>query len=95
MTPPELRALLADSLALWGMAGRVAVAEEGVTLALAGGPSLAVRPARPEEGPVRWWLEQGGRRRPCTGVLGLLRALRHAGGDAGEDARRLRAAPGP
>lgn len=93
MTAPELRALVSDSLALWGVAAAVSIAEDGVALAAPDGTPLRVHPAAPEERPVRWWLERPGQRRPCTSVLGLLRGLRNALG-AGEaaDPRRLRVA---
>jgi hypothetical protein len=83
VTPPELRALLADSLAVWGVEARVAIEGEGVRVG-----ALLVMPAA--EPPIRWWLESEGRRRPCTSVLGLLRALRNALG--GGETRRLRGA---
>ena len=96
MTPPELRALVSDSLALWGVAAAVRIAEGGaVALTAPDGTPLRVRPALLEERPVRWWLERPGQERPCTSVLGLLRGLRNAVG-AGETAdapRRLRVAP--
>ena len=93
MTPPELRALVSDGLALWGVPAAVAVVEDGVALVAPDGTPLRVRPASPEERPLRWWLERPGQKRPCTSVLGLLRGLRNAVG-AGEtaDPRRLRVA---
>ena len=93
MTPPELRALVSDSLALWGVSAAVTIAEDGVALLAPDGTPLRLRPASPEERPLRWWLERPGQRRPCTSVLGLLRGLRNAVG-AGEaaGARRLRVA---
>ena len=93
MTPPELRALVSDGLALWGVPAAVAVVEDGVALVAPDGTPLRVRPASPEERPLRWWLERPGQRRPCTSVLGLLRGLRNAvgAGDAA-GARRLRVA---
>jgi hypothetical protein len=98
MTPPELRALVSDSLALWGVAAAVpvSIAEDGVALRAPDGTPLRIRPAAPEERPLRWWLERPGQRRPCTSVLGLLRGLRNAVG-AGEAAevRRLRVALPP
>jgi hypothetical protein len=83
MTPPELRDLLADSLALWGVAARPTVTGSGVSLTAPDGTALRVLPAAAAELPVRWWLERPGQRRPCTSVLGLLRTLRNAVG-AGE-----------
>ncbi len=92
MTPPELRALVSDSLALWGVSAAVAVAGDGVALAAPDGTPLRVRPAAPEERPLRWWLERPGQRRPCTSVLGLLRGLRNAVGAGEAEAPRLRVA---
>ena len=93
MTPPELRALVSDAVALWGVAAAVSVAEDGVALEAPDGTLLRIRPAPSRERPVRWWLERPGQKRPCTSVLGLLRGLRNATG-AGEtaDPRRLRVA---
>ena len=98
MTPPELRALVSDSLALWGVAGAaVSVAEDGVALLAPDGSPIRIRPAFPEERPLRWWLERPGQNRPFTSILGLLRGLRNAvGAGESEDAlRRLRVAPPP
>lgn len=93
MTPPELRALVSDSLALWDVAAAVSIAEDGIVLLAPSGAPLRVRPASPEERPVRWWLERPGQERPCTSVLGLLRGLRNAvDTGAAADARRLRVA---
>ena len=97
MTPPELRALVSDSLALWGVAGAtVSIAEDGVALLAPDGTPLRIRPASLEERPLRWWLERPGQKRPCTSILGLLRGVRNAAG-AGEaaNARRLRVAAAP
>ncbi|HYZ32870.1 MAG TPA: hypothetical protein VE684_11400 [Crenalkalicoccus sp.] len=95
MTPPETRALVADSLALWGVAAPVAIAGEGVAVTAPDGTRLVLHPATAEEEPVRWWLERGGTRRPCTGVLGALRALRNAVGAGEAEALRLRVAVPP
>ena len=92
MTPPELRDLLADSLALWEVAARPRVAGAGVALTAPDGTVLSVQPAAAAELPVRWWLERPGQRRPCTSVLGLLRTLRNAVGAGEGEARRLRVA---
>jgi hypothetical protein len=93
MTPPELRALVADSLTVWGVAGvRVGVDGDGIGLTAPDGTVLRVRPAPPGERPVRWWLERPGQRRPCTGTLGLLRGLRNALGAGEGGVQRLRVA---
>jgi hypothetical protein len=93
LSPPELRDLLADALALWEVEGRVRIEADGLRL----GPALRVTPAAPAEHPVRWWVERPGmqgevQRRPCTSVLGLLRTLRNALGAETGEARRLRVA---
>ena len=92
MTPPELRDLLADALALWGVPGRVAVAGAGVALRAPDGTALRVFPAAAADRPIRWWLEKPGQTRPCTSVVGLLRTLRNAVGAGDGEARRLRVA---
>lgn len=92
MTPPDLRALIADSLALWGVPGRVTVTEDGVALTAPDGTPLRIRAADAANRPVRWWLERPGQRRPCTSVLGLLRGLRNATGAGEGETRRLRVA---
>jgi hypothetical protein len=91
VTPPELRDLLADSLALWGATGRVTVAEGGVAVTLAT-LTVQVRPAAPEDLPIRWWLEKPGQRRPASSITGLLRSLRNAAGGA-DGAQSLRVVP--
>ncbi len=83
MTPPELRALLADTLQLWGVEGRVVIEGEAVTIG-----ALRVSAAAPADLPIRWWLERPGQKRPCTSVLGLLRSLRNAFG--GGETQKLR-----
>ena len=92
MTPPELRDLLADALALWEVPGRVAVAEGGVALRAPDGTPLRVVAAESADRPIRWWVEKPGQRRPCTSVVGLLRTLRNAVGAGDGEARRLRVA---
>ena len=93
MTPPELRALLADSLVLWNVSARVAIDGEGAALTAPDGTPLRILPASAEERPIRWWIERPDQRRPCTSVLGLLRGLRNAvGAGDGVDARSFRVA---
>jgi hypothetical protein len=92
VSPPELRDLVADSLALWGVPGRVTVTDGDVALAAPDGTPLRIQAAAPAERPLRWWLERPGQRRPCTSVLGLLRGLRNAMGAGEGEARRLQVA---
>jgi hypothetical protein len=93
MNPPALRALIADSLTLWGVAGRVDIADAGVRIT-AGDLVLHVAPAAPGEAPMRWWLISEARRRPAASMLGLLRSLRYAlGATSAEPARARVAAP--
>lgn len=92
MTPPELRALVSDGLALWGVAAAVSIADDGVALVAPDGTPLRLRPAAPEERPFRWWLERPGQRRPYPSVLGLLRGVRNAVGAGGGAAPALRVA---
>jgi hypothetical protein len=92
MTPPELRDLVADSLALWEVAARPRIAGPGIVLVAPDGTALSIQPATADDLPVRWWLERPGQRRPCTSVLGLLRTLRNAVGAGEGEARRLRVA---
>ncbi len=94
MTPSALRDLLADSLALWGVEGRVVVAETGVAVHSTG-PVLLVSAADATDGPIRWWLTRDGRRRPCPSVLGLLRSLRNALGAPGAAPGRVRVSAAP
>jgi hypothetical protein len=91
MSPPELRDLLAGSLAVWGIAARTIVANEGVTVTTPT-DAIHITAASPEDLPIRWWLEKPGQRRPCTSILGLLRALRNAVGAGDGIFSRLRAA---
>jgi hypothetical protein len=93
MKPPALRALLADSLTLWGVAGRVDIADSGVKITV-GDQVLHVAQAEPEEAPMRWWLISETRRRPAASMLGLLRSLRYAlNATSAEPARARVAAP--
>ncbi|MFM7690957.1 MAG: hypothetical protein ACKPAC_16125 [Alphaproteobacteria bacterium] len=93
MNPTALRALLADSLTLWGVAGRVDITDGGVRLT-AGNQVLHVAQAAPAEAPMRWWLISETRRRPAASMLGLLRSLRYAlNATNAEPARARVAAP--
>ena len=93
MNPPALRGLIADSLTLWGVAGRVDIADVGVRITV-GDLVLHVAQALPEEAPMRWWLISEARRRPAASMLGLLRSLRYAlNATSAEPARARVAAP--
>jgi hypothetical protein len=93
MNPPALRALIADSLTLWGVAGRVDIADLGVRITV-GDLVLHVAQVLPEEAPMRWWLISETRRRPAASMLGLLRSLRYAlNATSAEPARARVAAP--
>jgi len=89
VTPPELRDLLSDALALWEVPGRVVLVTGGTAVE---GFGLRVAAAAGDELPVRWWIERAGHRRPCTSVSGLLRGVRNAVGAGDGEARRLRVA---
>jgi hypothetical protein len=91
MNPPALRALIADSLTLWGVAGRVDIADVGIRITAAD-LVLHVTQALPEEAPMRWWLMREGRRRPAASMLGLLRSLRYALHATGTEPARARVA---
>ncbi len=56
MTDAELRALLADCLALWGVAGRAAATADGVVIEAAAG-MVRIAPADPALRPVRWFVQ--------------------------------------
>ena len=61
MTDAELRALLADCLALWGVAGQAAATGGGVVIETAAG-MVRIAPADPALRPVRWFVETPERR---------------------------------
>ena len=93
MSPPELRALLADRIAVWEVEAQVGLTDDGTTVTAADGGVLRVVPAAAEDAPLRWWIERPGQRRPYTGVVGLLRGLRNALGAGDGLPSRLRMAP--
>jgi hypothetical protein len=81
--------LLDESLVLWDVAGTVAVMGAAVVIRAAAA-RVAVRPSRTGQGLFRWFVVgEDGRERPCTSVLGVLRAVRAALGRE-EPAPRLR-----
>jgi len=92
-TDAELRALLMDCLALWGVGGRVAAGAEGMQIATDRGVYLVQR-APPDMRPVRWLLQTPERRaaarppRVAPSIVALLTALRNAlGAEAGNRVR--------
>ena len=85
MTNADLRGLLIDCLALWGIAGRVTVGDAGVEANTADG-LFTVQAAPPDMHPVRWFLQSPPRRaagrppRAAPSIGALLSALRNAVG---------------
>jgi hypothetical protein len=83
VTPAELRALLVDALALWGVAGRVDTEGEGVAIATDAGP-CRLRPAPRTARPVRWWVDTperiaaGRGPRPASSIVAALAVVRAA-----------------
>ncbi len=73
-TPAELRSLLADSLAVWEVEGRVSAEAEGLVIATANARCIVV----PGPTPTRWFLTAGTRTRPVPSVPALLSAIRRA-----------------
>jgi hypothetical protein len=97
-TDAELRSLLIDCLALWGVNGRVTVDADGVQLGTDGGP-FVVQHAPPDMRPVRWLLqtpEHRGADRPpraLPSIVALLGALRNALGAEGGNRIRIGTSP--
>lgn len=96
----RIRALLADSLAVWKVRGNVTPGEPPADAVIhaENGTVVWVEPAQAPDAPIRWWVrwhEPGGapRSRPCASAVGLLRTVREALG-AG-NGYRLRIAPAP
>ena len=83
MTDGELRGLLLDCLALWGVDGRVEAAEEGLAVVVRDARFLVNR-AGPDLRPVRWFLQTperaaaGRSPRAVPAIGALLAALRNA-----------------
>lgn len=93
MTQAELRALLIECAALWGIDAKVAVGSAGITIT-ANDATYEVEPAPADLRPVRWLLQTPERRaanrpaRAVPSIVALLSALRNAlGGDAGSSVR--------
>ena len=78
MTDAELRALLLDCLALWGLEGRVEATDPGMQITV-DTKTLAVERAPADMRPVRWLLHRPNRPpRVAPSVGALLTALRNA-----------------
>jgi hypothetical protein len=94
VTQAELRALLLDCVALWGIDAKVAVASAGIAIT-ADGATYCVEPAPPDMRPVRWLLQTPERRaanrppRAIPSIVALLSALRNALGGKGGAALRV------
>ena len=89
VTQAELRALLIDCVALWGIEAKVVAVAAGVAI-IAGDATYDVEAVPADMRPVRWLLQTPERRaanhppRAVPSVVALLSALRNAlGGDAG------------
>ncbi len=95
MTGAELRGLLLDCLALWGVDGRVSAQDDGMRIDTEDGAFL-VQPAAPDMRPVRWWLQTpvraaaGRPPRAVPSIVALLTALRNAIGGEGGSTLRVR-----
>jgi hypothetical protein len=81
--PADLRALLADCLSLWGVAGRVETDGDGVAVVTADG-RCRLHPAPADLRPVRWVVETpervaaGRGPRPATSIVAALAVVRAA-----------------
>jgi hypothetical protein len=90
-----VRAFLADSLALWRVAGTVAAGEPPTVAVIRteAGAIVSVERLVGADIPFRWIVRTGGseRARPCASLVGLLNGLRNALGV--ERGNALRIAP--
>jgi hypothetical protein len=93
MTDSELRALLLDCLALWGLKGRVEALEIGMQI-IVDTTTLRVERAPDDMRPVRWLLHRPNRSpRVAPSIVALLTALRNALGAEGGNRIRIGASP--
>ena len=79
----RVRELLADSLALWRVAGTVVAGDAPVVAVIRAADGAVVRIERPVEVdmPFRWLVrstDNADRARPCASLVGLLNAVRSA-----------------
>jgi hypothetical protein len=85
VTDAELRSLLLDCIALWGVAARVTAGTDGMEIAARNGTFVLQR-APADTRPVRWLLHTPERRaakrppRAAPSIVALLTALRNARG---------------
>ena len=75
IVPEYVVALVQQSLPAWGVAGEVSRSADGGLEVRAATAQLRISRA-PAGLPFRWLVEVGDRRRPVSGVPGLLRAVR-------------------
>ena len=93
----QLRGLIADCLAVWGVQGRVSPCAEGVEIVVDGG-SLLLQRASVDMRPMRWLLHTPERRaanrppRAAPSIVAVLSALRNALGAEGGNKLRIGAA---
>jgi hypothetical protein len=98
MTEAELRALLIDCVALWGIAAKVAVASAGIEIT-ADDATYHVAPAPLDMRPVRWLLQTPERRaadrppRAVPSIVALLTTLRNALGAESGNKLKIGASP--
>ena len=92
-----MRDLLADSLALWGVAGTVEAGEAPLVAVIRADSGAIVWVERPPPGGIalRWLVRApgNGHARPCASLVGLLNGIRNALGV--ERGGALRIAPAP
>jgi hypothetical protein len=89
MTNAELRALLLDCLALWGLSGRVEALDTGLQISV-DTTTLKIERAPVEMRPVRWLLHRPDRPpRVAPSIGALLTALRNALGAEGGNKLRI------
>ncbi len=94
MTLAEQRDLLRDCLVLWGVAGRVEVDDDGVSVVTAEG-AYSLAAADPDLHPVRWFMQTPERRaagappRAVPSIVAALSRMRNALGAEGGAAPRF------
>jgi len=89
----QVRELLKESLAAWGVTGEVCSDPDGTLLITCGGKELRIARVL-GDAPLRWIVSDGARKRGSSSIGGLLRTVR-ALVDPGYQPIRLRIAPLP